>query len=173
VRRFVLLVAFAGLGGLAPSALAQAPPTTATPTTLAAAPPTTAAAPPTTEAPRGPYPVTESTIVVDPDSGLVDGQTVEIIGDGYFLGEYDVYFCGDSVGDLDSCVVVGRAFSGRGYALVGEATLPIRFTGASGATVDCLVQACRVYITNGYQLPGDTAVVSFRGVIAARPGFTG
>jgi hypothetical protein len=172
MRRLLVLVAVLGLCLGVPAAFAQeAPPTTsaATATTLGG-PPTTAAP----EAGRGGVPP-PPVLVVEPDSGLVDGQTVTLSGTGW-NGPVDhhVRLCRAEIGDPSvNCTTVGTADADLQGNLSGTATLPVSFTPRNGPPVDCLAEPCvvAVFITRG---DAGVAPVSFlAGVIPATPAFTG
>jgi hypothetical protein len=166
LRRLILVTATLTVGGLAPTAWGQeAPPTTAPPTTVATAPTTTVLA---AEGGVPPPP----TLIVEPDTGLADGQTVTISGSGW-ANPIGPEFCGDEIGDTSqTCIVVGDVEAGLDGELHGFAVLPARFTRPDGRQVDCFVEQCRVLVTD-FRASGAVALVTFSDVIVASPGFTG
>jgi len=171
LRRILILLGALGLLGAASTASAQPPSTTAPPTTLPASP--TTVAPVTTTVSTEGQAAPPSVLVVDPDSGLLDGQVVQLSGTGWGPVVPAVYLCGGVVGDTSvNCVVVGQVEPGPGDTLSGSATLPATFTTPGGRAVDCRAEQCVVFVTN-YRGNGDTAAVTFATVIAASPGFTG
>jgi hypothetical protein len=122
-------------------------------------------------APRGGIPA-PPTLRVEPNSGLADGQVVTISGSGW-ANPVGPDLCPELVGDpSQGCIRVGQVEAGADGELHGTATLPARFTRPDGEAVDCFVQQCRVLVTE-FRGNGQFVLVSFAGVVAASPGFTG
>jgi hypothetical protein len=178
--RWILITAVLAFAMAVPAARAQeAPPTTAAP-----APPTTAAAPVTTAVPPEAGAVT---LAVTPDEGLVDGQTVAVSGTGYPPNRTDwaIWACppgavaaGASIDLGGSCGGIDQvsASTDAGGVLAGTFTarqVIERFD--RGATeFDCGVSGCEVFmVSQNHLYLDDPQVITFGGVIAASPAFTG